>query len=391
MKKILFNLLIALILVQTASAKDYLVRSPEEFTAVIKKIGAGDAIVIANGTYNNWETTVAVSGTAKKHILIRAQTAGDVIFTGDVYHHIFLITGSYIELQGFIFKGCNIFRKDGKDGVLVDFFNSKNARLTACTFTGNTAKSQFMPIVIVSGYGEHNRVDNCSFIADVDNLEVQVKITKQDCPKYTLVDHNIFRDKPKVSWSLYNGGECVQVGQDPILLGNMVPAAIVRDNKFIHCNGEPEVISNKSTGNRYIKNYFEDCGGELVLRGGHDCLVDSNTFNGGIGGIRISGTGHTITNNTISNTKIAIRLMYGMAKGKLETGFYIAASNCVINNNHIANAAFGILVGDNKNKNWAGKFDVNRYPSRTMQDIAPFDNAIANNDFTHVEQEITYK
>ena len=53
------------------------------------------------------------------------------------------------------------------------------------------------------------------------------------------------------------------------------------------CNGEPEVISNKSSNNIYRKNYFEDCDGELVMRGGHDCVIDSNVIKGGNSGIRV--------------------------------------------------------------------------------------------------------
>jgi len=78
-----------------------------------------------------------------------------------------------------------------------------------------------MPIVIVSGQGGYNRIDHCSFTGNVDNQEVQVKITKEACPQYTLIDNNVFKDKKKVAWPVFNGGECVQVGQDPILLGTI--------------------------------------------------------------------------------------------------------------------------------------------------------------------------
>ncbi|WP_448702641.1 chondroitinase-B domain-containing protein [Mucilaginibacter sp. AW1-3] len=390
MKSIFLTGLIIATTVSTAFCKDYVVHNQQQFDAATAQVKPGDAIVIAEGTYSNLSLNVAVSGTEKQPITIKAEAKDKVTFTQDVYTHIFNITGNNIVLDGFTFKGCNLFKKDGTNAVLIEFFNTKNCRLTNCFFTQNTAKTQFMPIVVISGYGEHNQVDHCSFISDVDNMEVQVKVTKQDCPKYTLIEKNTFKDKPKVTWPIYNGGECVQIGQDPILLGNMIPNATVQNNTFIHCDGEPEVISNKSTGNKYLNNYFEDCQGELVMRGGHDCLVDGNTFKGGIGGIRVNGTGHTITNNSISGIQTAIRLMYGMAKGKDVTGFYIAASGCTVKNNKITNAEVGILVGDSKNKDWAGKFDVNRYPSRTMQDVAPFDNQFSGNTFTNTAKTIVY-
>jgi len=117
-------------------------------------------------------------------------------------------------------------------------------------------------------------------------------------------------------------------------------------------------------------------------------LIDSNTIKGGNSGIRVNGTGHTITHNTISNVKTAIRLMYGMAKSKTEIGFYIAASNCIVKDNHIENVTTGILIGDSKGVDWTGKFDTTRYPSPTVQDIAPFNNTLGNNVFVGVVKNI---
>jgi len=48
------------------------------------------------------------------------------------------------------------------------------------------------------------------------------------------------------------------------------------------------------------------------------------------------------------------------------------------------------LVGDSKNADWTGKFDTTRYPSRTMQDVAPFDNQFVDNVFTNTAKTIVY-
>jgi poly(beta-D-mannuronate) lyase len=383
-------LVLCLLISQFSIAKVYKVANADEFKKAATEVKAGDEISIANGSYTGWEQTIATNGTAAKPIIIHAETAGKVIFTGDVSKAVFLLTGSYTEISGITFSGCNVLKGKGASGVLVEMSASKYCRLTNCTFTKCVAKSQFMPIVVVSGKGEHNRVDHCSFLSNIDNQEVQVKITKDEVPQFTLVDNNLFSDKAKVSWANNNGGECVQVGQDPVLLGIQVAHSIVRNNKFIRCGAEPEVISNKSSGNSYIANYFEDCHSELVMRGGHDCVIDSNTIKGGSCGIRINGTHHTVTNNNIDGVKTAIRLMYGMAKGKTETGFYIAAGDCIVKNNRISNTPTGILIGDSKNADWAGKFDTTKYPSRTMQDVAPYDNTIEGNVFTGVKTEVLH-
>lgn len=387
MKKTVLYSLFLILLSVTANAHTYRINSEMQLKAILDKLVAGDEVIIANGTYTNWGITIANKGTEAKPIVIKAETAGKVVFSGDVDQTLFKVTGDFVVLSGFSFNNCNLTKANGKTGVLIEFKNTKNCRLTASTFIKNKVNAQFMPLVIISGKGSNNQIDHCTFNGNIDNQDVQVKISKEDCPLYTLITANVFSDKNKVSWKNGNGGECVQIGQDPVLLGVIEAKSTVSNNKFINCNGENEVISNKSSGNRYLNNYFKDNDGELVMRGGHDCLIEGNVFEGGTGGIRINGTGHTIINNKIDHIKTAIRLMYGMGKGKDEVGFYIAASNCTIKGNQIANADIGILIGDSKNADWTGKFDVTRYPSRTMQDVAPFNNQVSGNTFSHTKNE----
>ena len=372
------------------SGKVYKVANQDEFKKAAGMANAGDEIVIANGNYSGWEVSVNTYGTADKPIVIRAETAGNVVFTGDVKKPVFQVTGSYTEISGLTFWGCKVFKATGGNGVLVVLKDAKYCRVTGCSFTKNSAMAQFMAIFVIAGKAEHNRVDHCSFTGNLNNQELQVKITEDAVPLFTLIDHNEFKDKDRVTWEVFNGGECVQIGQEPVMLGTKYPYAVVRDNRFIRCNGEPEVISNKSSGNIYSHNYFEDCQGELVMRGGHDCLIDSNTFKGCKGGIRINGTHHIVTNNSFDGVPTAIRLMYGMAKGKAETGFYVAASDCLIKNNHITNAKIGILIGDSKNADWTGKIDTKRYPTRTKQDVAPFNVTLVDNVITETKKPVEH-
>lgn len=369
-------------------AKKYKVSTPDEFQKAVAIVLPGDEIIIANGNYSDWALTVNTKGTVDKQIIIHAETVGKVNFFGNVYKPVFRLTGAYTVLSGLTFSECRLFREKGATGILIELKDTQSCRITECTFSKNVADAQYMPLVVVSGKAEYNRVDRCNFNGNIDNMEMQVHITEKEVPLHTLIDHNIFRDKPKVSWKNVNGGECVQVGQDPVLLGNQYAYTIVRDNRFIACDGEAEVISNKSSGNSYINNYLEDCKGELVLRGGHECVIDSNTIKRGTGGIRVNGTHHTITNNKLEGLPTGIRFMYGMAKGKNEIGFYIAASDCLVEKNKIDNCNTGILIGDSKNADWTGKFDTKRYPSRVMQDIAPSNNNLVDNVITNTKNPV---
>ncbi|MDT3401784.1 chondroitinase-B domain-containing protein [Mucilaginibacter terrae] len=372
-------------------AEKYTVKSAEDFKIAASKVAPGDEIIIADGTYTNWAVTISKNGTAEKPIVIKAANLERAVFTGVATQPMFKVTGSYVTIRALNFKECVIDKAEGKNGILIQLDNTKHSVISDCIFEKNYAKVQFMQLIIISGNGEHNEVSNCSFTSNANVMDIQVRVAKEDCPQYTLIRNNKFTNKDKVTWNNVNGGECVQVGQDPVLLGKIAANTTVRNNRFINCNAEPEVVSNKSSSNKYIGNYFENCDGELVMRGGHDCLVDSNEFKGGLGGVRVCGTGHTITHNTISDVKTGIRLYYGMASGKNEIGFYIAASNCTITNNTINNVQTGILVGDNKNEDWAGKFDTKRYSSRVLQDIAPTNNTIKDNNFKNTVQTVVYQ
>lgn len=366
-------------------AKTYNVHSDAEINGITNKLAPGDEVIITKGNYSDWSVSIDARGTAAKPIIIRGENRFATIFSGPVKRCLFKITGQYIIVKDLTFKTNILSRLANKAGTLIELSNSYNCAVKDCSFVGNEAKSQFLPLLVVSGEGKYNGIKNCLFAGNLNTIDLQVKISAAETPLFTNINRNIFRDKPKVSWLNGNGGECIQIGQDPILLGKKSAFSLVQNNRFIKCNAENEVISNKSSGNKYIGNYFENNDGELVMRGGHDCVISRNKFNGGTGGIRINGTGHLIANNRITGIKTAIRLMYGMAKGKIDTGFYIAASDCIIKDNFIKKATIGILIGDSKNIDWTGKFDTVRYPSRVIQDVAPFDIKLLKNRFFSVE------
>jgi len=383
-QKLSICILFSLIFIQNITAKVYHISTEQEFKAIESVLLAGDEVIIKSGNYTNWAVTISAKGTSAKPILISSEKLRMVVFSGDVAKPIFEISGEYIFIRGISFKNCML----SKNATLIELKATKYCKVSGCSFSGNKVSAQFTPLVVISGKGSGNSINDSSFISNIDNQDVQVKITKDAYPKFTLIENNLFKDKNKVSWPNGNGGECIQVGQDPVLLGNQRPETLVQKNRFIHCNAENEVISNKSSGNKYLNNYFEDNDGELVMRGGHDCTISNNTFKGGTGGIRVNGTGHQIINNKLDGIRTAIRLMYGMAKGKDEIGFYIAASDCIIKSNMITNATTGILIGDSKDADWTGKFDTKRYPSSVMQNIAPFDNDIRANNFKNVKNEV---
>ncbi|MCX6308021.1 MAG: hypothetical protein NTY32_04010, partial [Bacteroidia bacterium] len=78
-------------------------------------------------------------------------------------------------------------------------------------------------------------------------------------------------------------------------------SSIVDGNYFEHCNGEVEIISNKSCDNKLVNNTFFESEGSLVLRHGNRAVVAGNWFIGNgkeyTGGVRVINEGHLIYNN----------------------------------------------------------------------------------------------
>ena len=231
--------IVCLFAFQLSYGKTYKVKTAEEFNKAAASVAPGDEIVITNGSYTGWSVAINANGTADNPIIIKAENSGKAMFTGDVHQTVLRVSGSYINIKGLKFEGCQLFKEKG-GVVLVELTASKYCRMTDCTFNKNSVNAQFMPIIVVAGKSEHTRVDNCSFTNNVNNQDVQVRVGADDVSVYTLIDHNTFMNKDSVTWKGNNGGECVQIGQDPILLGNKYSYTTVRDNKFVNCNGEPE-------------------------------------------------------------------------------------------------------------------------------------------------------
>lgn len=376
-----------------------IVTSSEQMSIALSHAKPGAHIQIGPGTFSNWGVTVSKSGTKENPIIISGTENMETVFSGDgTSQTFFLITGDHVYLENVVFENIK-FNKS-----IVRLVGSEGGVLSNCIFRNNQALSQMTYMISVADNGRSNEIRYSHFENILDAVLVQISVrglrkenphgektpiekkkgwdpkhpidfTTDLFPIGTKIHHNIFQDIPKVQWN--NGGECIQVGQYQNLAGEAVTKTEVYENKFIRYNGEGEIISNKSSGNSYYNNYFEDCGGSLVIRGGHDCKVFGNEFHGGVGGVRIYGTGHEIFDNLIEGTERGILLGYGTGRGH-ELTFYSAVENCTIRNNKIIHSKFyAIYVGHSKGVNWQHLGD--RISIGKIQDIPPSSNLIYDN------------
>ena len=329
-------------------ASDYRVKSVDELKAVLKNIKPGDQIILANGEWKDVKILFEANGTKANPITLRAETAGEVLLTGSSSLR---IAGDYLIVDGLYFKNgspenCDVieFRKDEE-------ISSSYSRLTNTVIEDYNPKSKEIEYKWVSLYGINNRIDHCYFRNKV-NAGCLLVVWLSDKSNYHLIDSNYFAFRPELG---ENGAEIIRIGTSD---WSMYPSYTnVEYNYFEQCNGEHEIISNKSCYNSYRNNTFMECQGALTLRHGNFCIVEGNYFLGnnvkGTGGIRIIGEGHKIINNYIvdtegTNTVSALSFMNGVPNSPLNG--YFQVKNAVVAFNTLVNNKISIEFGVGKNE-----------------------------------------
>ena len=315
-------------------ASEILVKNNTELDAVLKTSKAGDVIVMANGNWPNAEILFEATGTASKPITLRAQKKGGVIITGKSNLR---IAGAYLTVEGLVFKDgyspttdLIAFRKDSK--VLAN-----HCQLTECVIDNFNSPERNNVEAWIVLFGKNNRVDHCQFI-DKRNQGVTLIVrldTQESVENKHQIDHNYFGFRQNLGG---NGGETIRIGVSHNSMMNS--QSIVEYNYFDRCNGEHEIISNKSNQNTYRFNMFFECKGTLTMRHGNETRVESNVLIGNgvafTGGIRIINEKQTVVNNycegiTGSRFRGALTVMNGVPNSPLNR--YVPVKESVILNN----------------------------------------------------------
>ncbi len=338
-QRILYTVLPAIIFFSITATKifatTFIVKNSGDISLNSSKAQAGDTLLMQNGIWTNQKIVFSCSGTRDKPIYLLAETPGEVILTGT---STLRISGSYLTVGGVYFK-------DGysSSGAVVEFRNGSNeanyCRLTNSAIVDYNPQDNTVDYKWISLYGSHNRVDHC-YLAGKTNSGTTLVVWLTNHPNYHEIDHNYFGPRPVLG---VNGAETIRVGTSDWSMYDSYTT--VEYNYFDKCDGEIEIISNKSCHNTYRYNTFYKCAGTLTLRHGNYCTVEGNYFFGGYksntGGIRIIGENHKVYNNYLTELsgdgfRSAISLVNGIPdsplNGYFQVKYAVVAFNTLINN-----------------------------------------------------------
>ncbi|GAA1566393.1 polysaccharide lyase 6 family protein [Kribbella hippodromi] len=259
------------------------VRTLAELRDAISRAVPGSVITVANGTYEvPAGAPLAITGKRGKPdrpIVIQAESIGGVVLTGE---QSFVLTGSSdITLSGFAFR----------QRTTLDIPpDCRRIRLTRNDF--QLADLEGLHWVMMRA--DESTIDHNEF-HDKSKLGIYLGIEGAGSDKMARGVHitrNYFRDH---TFPGDNGGEPIRLGVSPRALSTA--AAVVELNLFERCNGDPEAISVKSSGNTLRHNTIRDSLGGIVLRHGNGTRVEGNFLLSGQNGIRIYGNDHLLVNN----------------------------------------------------------------------------------------------
>lgn len=323
--------LLASVLITVCHGEEFSVTFDTDEETVAERVVAGDSIVLENGVWRDADLKFErLAGTSEAPIRIHARTTGQVVFTGATE---FRLSGQHVIVSGLVFRDTN----GASDVVQLRTHSERHAhhcRITDCVFEQTVGAEAGTESRWLSVYGTENRIDHCYFGGKKSRGPTFV-VWVSPAVENHLIDHNHFGPRPELG---RNGGETIRIGTSQTSELNC--RTTVEDNYFFQCDGEAEIISNKSCENVYHHNVFDRCAGALTLRHGHRCQVDANVFLGkkkrGTGGVRIIGQEHSVTNNYFEGLRgdaerAAICMMNGIPNGPLNS--YAPVKRAIVSHN----------------------------------------------------------
>ena len=362
------------------------VTNKEELYEALDSLKSGDQIIMKNGVWEDVNIRLVGKGTENQPIILKAETAGEVIIQGDSD---LKIGGDYLIVEGMYFKNGKTPSRSVIEFRISDDTVANHSIVRNTVIENYNQLSKNEADLWVQFWGKHNELSNC-YLAGKTNRGPTIRVDisgNRNINNYHKIINNHFGPRPP------KGGpsaETIQLGNSST---SVSPSrTLVANNLFEKCNGEVEVISSKSNYNEFRNNVFYKSEGSLVTRHGNYCLVDGNYFIGDedsehIGGVRLIGTGHRVTNNyfySLRGTEFRspLAIMNGIPRSPLNR--YIQVTDVVVAHNTWVNcqSPWHIGVGSNEDQR-----DV--LPASEIRSAAPIRTTLANNFIYNTERDLS--
>lgn len=360
-------------------AETYRVSNQEAFQAAASDLQPGDEVVLANGTWQDFQVVFSGTGEAAKPITLRAETPGDVVLSGQSNLR---IGGQHLVVSGLTFK-------DGYSpaGAVIEFktpagMRAHNSRLTETVIDRFSKPNRTDRDQWVTLFGQNNRVDHNYFAGKTNRgptLIVRLNDEESRRNKHS-VDHNFFGHRPTLGG---NGGETLRIGVSGT--SKTRSETLVTQNFFERCDGEVEIISIKSEGNVISENVFYESRGAVVFRHGGGNEVSRNVFFGNgvpdTGGVRIINENQTVKENYFEGLRgekflSALTIMNGVPNSPINR--YHQVSNADISRNSIIDfVAIGLAVGSDDERSAApvgNRVSENLFTTDAQTPVSVFDD-----------------
>lgn len=339
-------------------------RNGAEMQALSGKVKAGDQVVLTGSEWANARFSFRGEGTFDKPILIRADNAGAVVFSG-VSQVTF--SGEHLIICGLEFRqvrpaksGAVIFRLGDGKAKPANHCIVHRVKIADC---GSTDPADWPKVRMwyLMNNGAGNTVADCTF-GDFKNYGQM--LGAQDLPANDLLGLHLINDRfvnrPYIDEQ--NGYEVVQIGWS----GEKARpcGALIQGCVFEHCDGENELITLKASDVVVRDNKFLGCQSVLCIREGDRVLVQGNVFDGqdrpNTGGVRLQGADHVISGNVFRRLKKprdfyshTISLMAASAEKSGDDVGYARARNILITKNRFKGNDTRIAVGIYPRKEYA--------------------------------------
>ena len=305
-----------------SSAATVNVSSISELESAIAAVAPGDTIVVANGSYvTSGSISIGRVATSDAPITIKAETVGGVTISGAGGFR-FVSPAAYITIDGFVFN---------HSGSINIPAGTSHCRLTRNVVELSIPAGSDVSYINISGDDveiDHNELRNKSTLGEM----LDIAGSGSQVARRLWVHHNYFHDFVSPGG---NGAETIRWGLSGLSLST--GDGLCEYNLFVRCNGENEMISNKSSGNTYRYNTVIDSQ-EISQRHG-----DNNQYYGnymrGSAGIRIYGDSNLVYSNYLEGNDFGVNI--GNGDGDVHNGDPLTShdrpDNCVIVYNTMIN------------------------------------------------------